>query len=80
MRRAGYREVRAWSDEVAHPWSARDYLAFFTQFDEESLFAELEPAERAKIEAEMLDKLEGLSADELTLRLPVVYAMGRAAG
>lgn len=80
MRRAGFREVRAWSDEVTHPWSARDYLAFFTQFDEESLFAELEPGERAKIEADMLAKLEELSADELTLRLPVVYARGRGAG
>jgi SAM-dependent methyltransferase len=80
MRKAGFRDVRAWSDEVAHPWTARDYLAFFTQFDEESLFAELESRERAEIEAQMLDGLERLTAAELTLRLPVVYAMGRAAG
>ncbi len=80
MRKAGFREVRAWSDEVAHPWSARDYLAFFTQFDEESLFADLEARERAEIEAEMLEGLERLSADALLLRLPIVYAMGRAAG
>ena len=80
MRKAGFREVRAWSGEIAHAWSTRDYLAFFTQFDEESLFAELEPAERAKIEADMLASLERLTADEMTLRLPVVYAMGRAAG
>jgi ubiquinone/menaquinone biosynthesis C-methylase UbiE len=80
MRRAGFREVTAWTDEVAHPWTAREYLAFFTQFDEESLFADLEPDERAAIEAEMLAGLERLTADELTLRLPIVYAMGRAAG
>jgi SAM-dependent methyltransferase len=80
MRKAGFRDVRAWSDEVAHPWTARDYLAFFTQFDEESLFAELEQGERAEIEAEMLAGLERLTPDELTLRLPIVYAMGRAAG
>ena len=80
MRKAGFREVRAWSDEVAHPWTPRDYLAFFTQFDEESLFADLEAAERAEIEAELLEGLERLSAAELLLRLPVVYAMGRAAG
>ena len=80
MRKAGFRDVRAWSDELAHPWSAGDYLSFFTEFDEESLFADLEPRERAEIEAEMLAGLERLSAAELTLRLPVVYAMGRAAG
>ena len=80
MRRAGFRDVTAWRDEVVHPWTAREYLAFFTEFDEESLFADLEPGERADIEADMLAGLERLTADELTLRLPVVYAMGRAAG
>jgi len=80
MRRAGFRDVTAWSDEVAHAWTAPDYLAFFTQFDEESLFAELEAGERAEIEAEMLAGLQRLTVDELTLRLPIVYAMGRAAG
>lgn len=80
MRNAGFREVTAWSDVVAHPWTAGEYLAFFTQFDEASLFEELEPAERADIEAQMLDGLERLSADDLTLRLPIVYAMGRAPG
>ena len=80
MRKAGFRAVRAWSEELAHAWTARDYLAFFTEFDEESLFADLEPRERAEIEAEMLAGLERLSTEELTLRLPVVYAMGRAAG
>lgn len=80
MRRAGFRGVRAWTEELAHPWTAREYLAFFTQFDEESLFSELEPGERAEIEAEMLSRLERLTADELTLRLPVVYALGRATG
>jgi SAM-dependent methyltransferase len=78
MRRAGFRDVRAWAGEVAHPWTAAGYLDFFTRFDEESLFAELEPDERADIEREILDRLKRLSADELTLRLPTVYAIGRA--
>ena len=80
MRKAGLRDVHAWSEDLAHPWAAADYLAFFTQFDEESLFAELDAGERSEIEAQMLDGLERLPADELTLRLPVVYAKGRAPG
>jgi hypothetical protein len=80
MRRAGFRDVRAWADAVEHAWTAPEYVAFFTEYDEKSLFAELDPAERAEIEAEMLRGLERLSAAELTLRLPIVYAMGRAAG
>jgi SAM-dependent methyltransferase len=80
MRRAGFRDVRAWVDEVAHPWDAPGYLSFLTQFDEESLFAELEPAERRDIERAILERIGRLRPDELTLRLPTVYAMGRADG
>ena len=80
MRRAGFRDVRASTAEVAHPWDAADYLAFLTEFDEESLFAELEPGERRDIEGQILDGLGRLSRDELTLRLPVIYAMGRVSG
>jgi ubiquinone/menaquinone biosynthesis C-methylase UbiE len=78
MRRAGFREVRAWLGECTYAWDAQGYLAFLTEFDEESLFDDLEPKERAEIEGEILQRLEGLAADQLTLRLPIVYVMGRA--
>lgn len=78
MRRAGFRDVRAEADEVAHAWDAAGYLAFFTEFDEASLFAELEGDERAEIERTILDRLAALTPEQLTLRLPVVYALGRA--
>lgn len=80
MRRAGFRDVRAWTGEVAHPWDAPGYLSFLTQFDEESLFAELEPGERHDIEREVLERIGRLTPEELTLRLPTVYALGRARG
>lgn len=79
MRRAGFRDVRTRGGELAHPWTPRGYVEFFTQFDEESLFAELDLAERGEIEHEILERLARLTADELTLRLPVVYVEGRAA-
>jgi SAM-dependent methyltransferase len=78
MRRASFRDVRAWSDECVHAWDARGYLGFLTEFDEQSLFDELEPDERAEIEGEILERLERLDPAELTLRLPIVYAMGAA--
>lgn len=78
MRRAGFREVRAHVTELAHHWDAAGYLAFFTQFDEESLFADLEPGERAKIEGRIRRRLERLSSEALTLRMPVIYVTGRA--
>jgi SAM-dependent methyltransferase len=78
MRRAGFRGVRAWTGEVTYAWDADGYLDFLTEFDEASLFADLEAAERAEIEARILAALRDLAPEQLTLRLPIVYALGRA--
>jgi SAM-dependent methyltransferase len=80
MRRAGFREVAAWSEELAYAWDARGYLQFLTDFDEASLFGDLEPDERREIEAKILEGLETLTSEQLTLRLPIVYAMGANPG
>ena len=78
MRRAGFRAVRAHVAELAHRWDPAGYLAFFTQFDEESLFADLEPGERMDIERRIRRRLERLTPEQLTLRMPVIYVTGRA--
>lgn len=78
MRRAGFREVRARAETLAHPWTPEGYLGFFTEFDEASLFADLEPTERADIERRIRSELAQLEPGAMTLRLPVVYARGRA--
>ena len=80
MRRAGFRGVRAHSHDMTHAWDAAGYLAFYTEFDEESLFAELDRRERREIERRLRTRLQRLSADDLTLRLPVIYAIGDAPG
>jgi SAM-dependent methyltransferase len=80
MRRAGYRNVTAWSRELTYAWDAQGYLEFLTLFDEASLFADLEPDERRQIEARILEGLRALADDELSLRLPIVYAMGTNPG
>jgi SAM-dependent methyltransferase len=79
MRRAGFRDVRAHADELVHEWDPAGYLAFLTEYDEESLFAELDRAERRDIERRIHRRLARLTREQLTLRLPVVHAMGRAA-
>ncbi len=80
MRKAGFREVRASVTELAHHWDAAGYFAFFTQFDEESLFADLEVDERLDIERRIRRRLERLTPEQLTLRMPVIYVSGRAPG
>ncbi|MEO5703460.1 MAG: methyltransferase domain-containing protein [Candidatus Limnocylindrales bacterium] len=78
MRRAGYVDVRAHAGEVEHAWDADGYRAFYTEFDEASLFDDLEPGERDEIRAKLLERLGALRPEQLTLRLPVVYIVGRA--
>jgi len=77
-RRAGFRDVHAIADELVHRWTPEAYLAFIAEFDEESLFSDLDPAERAEVEAKLLAGLRNLSAADLTMRLPTVYVSGRA--
>jgi len=79
MRRAGFREVRVRDGLLEHAWDPEGYLGFLTEFDEDTLFTELEPGERDEIVGRMRVRLEALSAGELTLRLPIVYVSGRAA-
>lgn len=80
MRRAGFIEVRAREEDVVHVWSPADYLGFLTEFDEESLFAELDRGERRDIQREIGRRLRRLTREQMTLRMPVVHAMGRAPG
>lgn len=80
MRRAGFRNATAWSRELTYAWDAKGYLEFLTDFDEASLFDDLEPDERAQIEAKILEGLQTLTDEQLALRLPIVYAMGTNPG
>jgi hypothetical protein len=44
------------------------------------LFDDLEPDERAALTGKLRDRLDQLTRDEMTLRLPVLYVVGRAPG
>ena len=78
MRRAGFREVRATRTMLEHRWSVEGYLGFLAEFDEESLFGDLDPKERRSIERRLRTELRKLSEEDLTMRLPVVYVTGTA--
>lgn len=78
LRRAGFRDVRAHAEVLAHRWTARGYVDFIEHFSEESLFDELERGERRALRRRLLERLGELRPEELRLRLPVVYVTGRA--
>jgi hypothetical protein len=69
--------VSAEAAELEHRFSPEGYLAFLSEFDEETLFEELDPALRERLLATMHARLAGLSPDDLTMRFPIVFAAGR---
>ena len=80
LRRAGFRSVTSREDVLVHQWTAGGYLDFLEGFAEETLFADLVARERRDLRRRALERLGELSADEMRLRLAVVYVTGRAAG
>jgi SAM-dependent methyltransferase len=76
LRRAGFRNVRAFGVELAHPFDIESYTAFMAEFDEEDLVSEMEPDLRARFDRRFRQRLESLAEDDFVLRLPVVFATG----
>jgi SAM-dependent methyltransferase len=77
LRRAGFSGVRAHAAAVEHRFTPQGYLEFLRRFDDEDLFASLDDAARAALEADLLARLRALPEDGLALRHPVAYATGR---
>jgi SAM-dependent methyltransferase len=77
-RRAGFSAVRASRVTLAHQWTPESYLGFLVEFDEESLFSDLDPEERRRVVRRLRTELGKLSDEDLTMHLPVVYVTGSA--
>jgi SAM-dependent methyltransferase len=77
LRRAGFRGVTARADRLEHEFTPEGFAGFITRFDDEDLFASMEPAARAVLETDLLRRLRALPPDGLRLVLPIVYASGR---
>ena len=50
---------------VEHPFTPEAFLAFIARFDDEDLFAALDAAARAALEADLLARLRALPPDGL---------------
>ncbi len=77
LRRAGFRDVVAHGSLLEYAFTVDGYISFLTEFDEESLFAEMGRTERRKFLQQFRERLMALRPDELTFRVPIVYAAGR---
>ena len=77
LRRAGFSDVTARGGLLEHHFPLDHYLAFLTEFDEETLFAELDPDIRERLVTTLRDRLGALSPHQMTMRFPIVFASGR---
>ena len=80
LRRAGFGHVVAEARELRHTFTPEAYLGFVEEFDEQDTFDSMSRRTRERARRRILDGLRGLSEEERTLRLPIVYATGTRAG
>jgi ubiquinone/menaquinone biosynthesis C-methylase UbiE len=80
LRRAGFAGAEAEAGWLEHRFTVVSYVAFLSEFDEETLFEELEPELRERLLAELHRRLARLSPDQMTIRFPIVFASGRRSG
>jgi len=80
LRHARFAEVTARQGMIEHRFTVDGYVAFLTEFDEESLFDELEPDVRGPLIDDLRGRLGRLTRDEMTMRFPIVFATGRRNG
>ena len=76
LRRAGFRGVTAHVADLEHAFTPEGFAGFITRFDDEDLFATMEPTARSTLEADLVRRLRALPPDGLRLSLPIVYASG----
>ncbi len=77
LRRAGFADAAARPGRLDHRFTVDGYIEFLTDFDEETLFAEMEPDLRARLLVRLRSRLSRLSVAAMTMRFPIVFVTGR---
>ena len=80
LRHAGFRDVTASRAMLDHAFTVESYIAFLTEFDEVSLFEEMDRRDRRRFLALLRERLMGLDPAELHFRAGIVYATGLRSG
>jgi ubiquinone/menaquinone biosynthesis C-methylase UbiE len=76
LRRAGFSDVRASRGVLDHGFTVESYMAFLTDFDEASLFDEMDRRDRRRFLVLLRERLMALDPDQLHFRVGIVYAFG----
>ena len=62
---------------LEHPFSVDDYIAFMSEFDEQTLFEEMDPDVRKRLIGDAAPAPRRARAEQMTMRFPIVFASGR---
>ena len=76
LRRAGFRDVTASRAVLDYAFTVDGYIAFLTDFDEETLFEDMDRADRRRFLIRFRERLMRLEPDDLHFRAAIVYATG----
>ena len=77
LRRIGFRGVTAREAWLSHDYDPATYVDFLERYAERELFAELEPAGRARLRQRTNELLVRLPASAFRWRVPVVHVLAR---
>lgn len=77
LRHAGFTDVEAHAGSLDHRFTVEGYIAFLSEFDEETLIAGLEAELRERVLGTLRTRLDALSPDQMTMRFPIVFASGQ---
>ena len=80
LRRAGFRAVEGTVGTLEIGFDPDGYIGFLTEFDDPTLFDDLEPAEQIRALVTLRERLVALDPAELSMPAPIVYAIGRRSG
>ncbi len=80
LRAAGFRDVTASREVLDHPFTVDGYIAFLTEFDEQTLFEDMGRSDRRRFLGLFRERLMRLDPDELHFRAAIVYASGVRSG
>jgi ubiquinone/menaquinone biosynthesis C-methylase UbiE len=77
LRRAGFRDATASAGILDHPFTVDSYIAFLTDFDEQTLFEEMGRTDRRRFLVKLRERLMAMPSEAMHFRVPIVYAAGR---
>ena len=77
LRRAGFRDVRAYETQLVHRYDPAKYVEFLESYAEQDVFADLDADLRQRLRERTVARLARLPAEAFVWRAPVVEVVAR---